>query len=95
MAWFAEAVGLGAGLLIAVGIVPQVVRVWRLKDAHEISLSFNLLVIGGTVLWLVYGLTLALVSVIVWNAADLVLYLLLLTVKLRYGMGDGRKHPVT
>lgn len=81
-----EFVGLAAGFLIAMGYVPQVVRVWRLKDAQEISLAFNLLSLGGTVLWLVYGLSLQLLSVMVWNGANFVLLVLLLAVKLKYGM---------
>ena len=56
----AEALGLVAGFLIALGLVPQILRVWRLKDAQEISLTFNLLSLAGTALWLVYGVILGL-----------------------------------
>ena len=91
----AEIVGLAAGFFVALGYIPQIVRVWRLRDAQEISLSFNLLSIAGTILWLAYGVVLGLVSVIFWNASNLILLILLLTVKLRYGMGNnghGIKH---
>ena len=81
-----ELIGLVAGLLVASGLVPQILRVWRLKDAKEISLPFNLLTFGGAVLWLSYGVILGLLSVIVWNAVNCVLLLLLLAVKLKYGM---------
>lgn len=92
-----EAIGLIAGFLIALGLVPQVVRVWRLKDAREISLSFNLLSLAGTGLWFVYGLMLGLVSVILWNGTNLVLLTALLAVKLKYGMGkttEGSRQPL-
>ena len=84
-----EAIGLVAGFLIAFGLVPQVLRVWRLKDAREISLVFVVVTMGGTVLWLAYGMLLGLLSVVVWNGANLVLQSALLLVKLRYGMGRG------
>ncbi len=84
---YAEVVGLTAGFLVALGLVPQIVRVWRLKDAQEISLAFNLLSLGGTALWLAYGVILGLLSVIVWNGTNTVLLVVLLAVKLRYGMG--------
>ena len=84
----AEAFGLVAGFLIAFGLVPQILRVWRLKDAREISLIFVLVTMGGSVLWLVYGLLLGLLSVILWNSVNLALQLVLLAVKLRYGMGE-------
>jgi MtN3 and saliva related transmembrane protein len=82
-----EALGLAAGFLVSLGLVPQILRIWRLKDAREISLPFNLLSLAGTVLWLIYGLVQGLLSVVVWNGVNCVLYLILLSVKLRYGMG--------
>jgi MtN3 and saliva related transmembrane protein len=90
----AEAIGLVAGFFIALGLVPQVLRVWRLKDAREISLAFVLLTIGGTALWLDYGVMLGLVSVILWNGINLILQLSLLAVKLKYGMKDDRVVPL-
>ena len=87
MAAFVEVLGLTAGFLVSLGLVPQILRVRKLRDAREISLPFNLLSLGGTVLWLTYGLLLGLPSVILWNGVNCVLYLFLLSVKLRYGMG--------
>ena len=81
-----EILGLVAGMFVALGLVPQIVRVWRLKSAQEISLLFNLLFPIGTILWLAYGLFLGLISVIVWNGANSALLMLLLTVKLKFGM---------
>ena len=89
-----EAIGLAAGFLVALGLVPQVYRVWKLRDAQEISLSFNLLSLSGTSLWFIYGVVLNLLSVIVWNSVNLVLLCALLLVKLRYGMGK-RPLPVS
>jgi len=89
MVAFVEVLGLAAGFLVSLGLVPQILRVWRLRDAQEISLPFNLLSLAGTALWLTYGLAQGLLSVIVWNGVNCVLYLILLSVKLRYGMGRG------
>ena len=75
-------------MFVALGLVPQILRVWRLKSAREISLPFSLLYLIGTMLWLVYGLTLGLTSVIVWNGANCVLLILLLIAKLKYGMSE-------
>ena len=89
----AEAIGLVAGFLIAFGLVPQVLKVWKLKDAREISLTFILVTIAGTALWLVYGLVLGLLSVMIWNGVNLALQSALLAVKMKYGMehdGAGR-----
>ena len=85
-----EAIGLVAGFLISIGLVPQILRVVRLKDARQISLPFNLLSLGGTSLWLVYGVSLGLLSVMFWNGVNCILYLVLLFVKMRYGMNHAR-----
>jgi len=93
MVAFVEALGLAAGFLVSLGLVPQILRVWKLRDAQEISLPFNLLSLGGTVLWLAYGLVLGLLSVILWNGVNCFLYVVLLSVKLRYGMArNGPSH---
>ncbi len=71
---------------MALGLVPQILRVWKLKSAQEISLPFSLLFLIGTMLWLAYGLFLGLTSVIVWNGANSALLILLLILKLKFGM---------
>ncbi len=73
-------------MLISVGLVPQIARVLKLRDARQISLPFNLLSLGGTVLWLAYGVSLGLLAVTFWNGINCVLYVILLSVKLKYGM---------
>ena len=82
----ADALGLVAGFLVSLGLVPQIVRVLRLRDAGQISLPFNLLSLGGTVLWLTYGILLGLLAVIFWNGVNCILYVILLLVKLKFGM---------
>jgi MtN3 and saliva related transmembrane protein len=86
----AEALGLVAGFLVSLGLVPQIVRVLKLRDANQISLPFNLLSLGGTVLWLAYGILLGLLAVVFWNGVNCILYAILLSVKLKYGMD---RHP--
>jgi len=82
----AEALGLVAGFLVSLGLLPQILRVLKLKDARQISLPFNLLSLGGTVLWLTYGILLGLLAVVFWNGINCILYVVLLSVKLKYGM---------
>ncbi|MEW6592068.1 MAG: SemiSWEET family transporter [Candidatus Hadarchaeota archaeon] len=86
-----ELLGLVAGAIVALGYIPQVVRVWRLKSAREISLPFTVLVLAGVTCWLSYGILLGLASVILWNSANMLLLSLLLTAKLKYGMVKNRR----
>jgi MtN3 and saliva related transmembrane protein len=80
-----EILGFLAGLCITVGIIPQVWRLFQLKSAREISLSFTLLFLAGGICWLVYGIALGLLPVIIWNAISASLMAIMLYAKLRYG----------
>jgi MtN3 and saliva related transmembrane protein len=81
----AELLGLIAGALITCSLIPQLVRVFRLKSAREISTLFTSLLLMGTITWLIYGIILGLLPVIVWNTAGALLVATLLYAKLRYG----------
>jgi len=82
---FGEVLGLVAGALTTGGFIPQVVRVYRLKSAREISLLFTTLFLVGISFWMVYGIYFGLLSVIIWNAITAILGGLLLFAKLKYG----------
>ena len=80
-----ESLGLIAGGLISISLIPQLIRVFKLKSAREISLLFTALLLGGVILWLAYGLYFSLLPVILWNAVSIALVGTLLGAKLKYG----------
>ena len=80
-----EWLGIVAGALTTGSLVPQVIRIYRLKSAHEISLLFTLLFFAGTVLWLIYGSLIRLPPIILWNSVAVVIIVALLVGKIRYG----------
>ena len=80
-----EVLGLIGGALVTAAYVPQVVKLFRLKSALEISLPFTILLLAGMFCWLGYGIVFQLFAVVLWNAVGIVLAALLLFAKLRYG----------
>ncbi len=84
---FGEILGLLAGAVTTGSLVPQVIRVFRLKAAREISLFFTVLFIVGDTMWLYYGIYYGLMPIILWNTLGLLLAFLLLLGKLKYGKG--------
>ena len=82
-----EAVGSTAAFCTTVSFLPQLVRVWRRKQAEDISLTMFLLFCLGLCCWLIYGIGLHSMPMIMANAVTLVLALAILVLKLRY---DGR-----
>ena len=82
---FTESLGLVAGALVTCSMIPQIIRVFKLRSAREISMLFTTLLLLGMVCWLAYGIYLNLTPVILWNAIGIILVTLLLYAKLRYG----------
>ena len=80
-----EYLGYIGGIFTTFCYVPQVIRIFRLKSAKEISLPFTLMLLIGTMIWLCYGIILSLVPIILWNSIGIVIIASLLFAKLKYG----------
>ena len=81
----AESLGFVAGALVTCSLVPQLIRVFKLKSAREISMLFTTLLLLGLIVWLAYGISFGLIPVILWNAIGAALVAVLLYAKLKYG----------
>lgn len=81
----AEILGIVAGIFTTFAVVPQIIRVYKLKSAREISLIFTSSLLLGIIIWLVYGILLNLTAIIIWNSIGAVLNGWLLFVKTKYG----------
>jgi len=86
-----EALGLIGGALTTCSLIPQLIRVFKLRSAYEISLIFTLLLLIGIILWIAYGIYFKHLPIILWNAASLALVAGLLYAKLKYGRGSNPK----
>ena len=76
--------GLFAGFLTSIAVIPQVVRTWRRKQAVDISVWQPLILIAGLVLWLFYGIAIGDTPLILANSFTIVCYLFLLGMKIMY-----------
>jgi len=76
-----ELLGLAAGALTTIAFVPQVLKIWKSKHAHDISLATFAIFSSGVALWLVYGLRIGSWPIILANGATLLLALLILLLK--------------
>ena len=80
-----EIFGFIGGTLISIAMIPQVVRLFKLKSAREISLLFTSLLVIGGIFWLIYGLVLARPSIIYTNVIAVSLSGLMVFAKLKWG----------
>jgi MtN3 and saliva related transmembrane protein len=82
-----NAIGMAAAICTTVSFVPQLIRVWRLRSARDISLTMFLVFSVGVFLWLLYGVSIHSVPVILANGATLTLSLAILALKVRFDRG--------
>jgi MtN3 and saliva related transmembrane protein len=84
----AEYLGFVGGLLTTFSVLPQVIRIFRIRSAREISILFTIFLLVGGATWLFYGIFLELTPVILWNAIGVCMSSSLLYAKLRYGLNQ-------
>lgn len=80
-----EVIGLVAAVLTTGSFIPQVLKIIKTRDVSSISLFMYVIFTLGVFLWLVYGIMGAQMAVILANAVTLVLALLILGMKIRFG----------
>jgi MtN3 and saliva related transmembrane protein len=83
-AWAVSLIGSAAACCTTISFLPQLIRVWKLKSAREISLLMFSIFSAGVFLWLVYGIFIRSFPIILANAITLALSLAILALKLRY-----------
>ncbi len=83
----ADVVGYLAATLTTASWIPQILRTWRLRSAADLSLGMLATFSIGIALWLVFGIATSSGPVIAANTATLVLNLVLVGLRLRFGGG--------
>ncbi|HMS92209.1 MAG TPA: SemiSWEET family transporter [Candidatus Saccharibacteria bacterium] len=77
-------VGLSATTCILISQIPEILRALKLKETRDLSWGMIVLLIVGTVLWLIYGLLKTDNIIILANSIMLAILAVLLSVKVRY-----------
>lgn len=66
---------------------PQIIKIWKEKDASSVSLRMFVLTVTGFVLWTTYGFLIGSWPVAGSNIVCLILSATILALKWRYGSG--------
>ena len=77
--------GTVAGFFTTIAFLPQVLKVLRSRAARDISLGMYAILLIGIVCWVAYGWILSIWPVIIANGVTLVLVLIVIAMKLRWG----------
>lgn len=86
----ANGVGTAAALCSIVSFAPQMIKIWKERDASAVSLKTYSLTVTCFVLWTTYGILTGAWPVTIANACALVMAAGVLTMKWRFSGGRAR-----
>jgi len=77
-------VGTAAALLSITSFAPQIVKIWKEKDASSVSLRTYIVTVTGFAFWITYGILIKAWPVIASNTACLLMSAAVLVMKWRF-----------
>ena len=77
-------IGIAAGVLTSVSLLPQVIKIIKEKEAQDVSLYMLLILISGLALWTVYGFLKSDLPIIFTNCFSLLLNFTLIVLRIKY-----------
>ncbi len=80
----AVAVGVAAALLSITSFAPQMVKIWKERDASSVSLRTYLVTVAGFICWTLYGVLIGAWPVVASNLACLAMSSGVLVMKWRF-----------
>ncbi len=79
-----DIIGYAAACFTTFSLLPQIIRIRRLKEAKDVSPLMPLMVAAGSLLWIVYGFLITSPPVIASNAVALVIAIVTTVFALKY-----------
>ncbi|MDO8525443.1 MAG: SemiSWEET transporter [Candidatus Omnitrophota bacterium] len=76
--------GIMAGTLTTISFIPQVIKIYRTKDAGDLSIATFTIFSCGVFLWLLYGIAAGEWPIILANGVTLILIFLIIAMKIGY-----------
>jgi MtN3 and saliva related transmembrane protein len=80
-----EFLGFTAGGLVAISLLPQLIKSWKTKSTKDIAISWTLINLAGQILWIAYGVFISSISLVTTSSITLMMTISLIVLKLRFG----------
>jgi MtN3 and saliva related transmembrane protein len=80
-----QILGLSAGVLTSISSLPQLLKIFKEKEAKDVSLKMLFILLSGVFLWIVYGIFKKDVPIIATNSLSFALNAALLILRIMYG----------
>ena len=79
-----EIMGHAAGLLVAIALLPQLIKTFRTKSTKDISITWTLTLMTGLILWVIYGVANGIKPLMIFASLEFLMSATLFTLKLIY-----------
>ena len=76
--------GIMAGTLTTIAFIPQVIKIYKMKDAKDLSITTFCIFSLGVFLWLIYGIVTREWPIVLANGFTLVLIFMIIAMKIKY-----------
>ncbi len=84
MSWV-TILGLAAAVCTTTALLPQVLKSWKTKKTEDISLIMYIILITGTLLWLIYGVLIKNIPILAANSVGVIFISSVIILKLKHG----------
>ena len=84
-------VGVAAGILTAASMMPQVIKTIKTKKAEHVSALMLIILIGGVILWVIYGCFKKDLPIICTNSFSLLVNITMLFLRWKFGKDNRSK----
>ncbi|PIZ99437.1 MAG: hypothetical protein COX77_01465 [Candidatus Komeilibacteria bacterium CG_4_10_14_0_2_um_filter_37_10] len=80
-----EIIGFVAGVLVAISLLPQLIKSWKTKSTKDVALAWTVINLTGQMLWLVYGVYINSTPLVVMSSITMIMNIFIVTLKLKFG----------
>lgn len=77
-------IGIAAGVLTSVSMLPQLIKMIKEKKAHDVSIVMLLVLIAGLAMWATYGFMREDWPIIITNCFSFLLNIVVLGLRIKY-----------
>ncbi len=82
MVW--ELVGYAGGFLIALALLPQLIKTFKTKSAKDLSFIWTIVLLTGLMLYIIYAAMNTVLPLLVFGTVEAIMVIILIGLKIKY-----------
>ena len=79
-----QIIGIAAGILTAISMLPQLIKIVKEKKAEDISITMLIVLIAGLSLWIAYGILRKDIPIVATNSFSVLVNITIVVLRIKY-----------